>query len=157
MRKLCGIENKPPPTNVFKSLKIYRTRKNIKTIQNLKQVIKNKNVDKNLIKLILTKIENLQRDTKHLRKKRNKIKRSINGNIRNTFKILQWNKGDFQLISKIEEIKTILKDRKPDVLVVNELNLNINEDQNITSIPGFNFECDNLLNVHGIARTGHVD
>ena len=81
---------------------------------------------------------------KYLRKIRNKIKSSINGNIRNIIKITAWNKGSMELSSKIEEIKEIISDKKPNVLIVNELNLDFNDDFNITNINGYKFEVDKL-------------
>ena len=69
-------------------------------------------------------------------------------------KIIAWNKGSLQLISKIAEIKEIIKEKKPDVLIVNELQLDNNDDYNIINIQGYNFECDSLLITNGIARTG---
>ena len=70
----------------------------------------------------------------HLRRKRNISKITSNGNIKTTFKIIQWNKGNFHLITKINEPKHYVKDKNPFILIVNELNPNVNEDQNITNI-----------------------
>ena len=69
-------------------------------------------------------------------------------------KIIAWNKGSLQLISKIAEIKEIIKEKKPDVLIVNELQLDNNDDYNIINIQGYNFECDSLLTTNRISRTG---
>ena len=65
-----------------------------------------------------------------------------------------WNKGGFELITKISEIKQIIQQKKPDIFVVNELNLYKNDDINMCNIEGYNFEHDNLLKTRGVARTG---
>ena len=90
---------------------------------------------------------------KYLRKVRNRKKRSINGN-RNVIKLTAWNKGGMDLEMKIDEIKVIIEEKKPQILIVNELNLNIESDYNITNIKGYNFEIDQLYEKNGIGRTG---
>ena len=91
---------------------------------------------------------------KYLKKRENSKQRSINGNIRKVIKLIAWNKGSIQLISKIGEINEIIKEKKPDVLIVNELQLDNNDDYNITNIQRYNFECDSLITTNGITRTG---
>ena len=44
--------------------------------------------------------------------------------------------------------------KKPDIFIVNELNLDFNSDYNITNIEGYNFEIDKLFKSNGIGRTG---
>ena len=90
-------------------------------------------------------------DRKYLRKINNKTKRSINGNIRKVIKIVAWNKGNCELISKIDEIKVIVQQKKPDIFIVNELNLYKNDDTNMCNIHGYKFEHDNLLKTNGVS------
>ena len=37
-----------------------------------------------------------------------------------------------------------MEDKKPEILIVTELQLDLNSDFNMTSMPGYNFEIDNL-------------
>ena len=69
-------------------------------------------------------------------------------------KIIGWNKGNLDLISKIDDIKVIINQKKPDVFVINELNMYKNFDPKMFAIDGFNFESDNLFKTRGVARTG---
>ena len=91
---------------------------------------------------------------KFLNKINNKRKRSINGNIKKVIKITAGNKGNFEFVSKIDQINEILEDKKPDIFVVNELNLNYNHDYNITAIKGYNFVIDQFFLKNGIGCTG---
>ena len=90
-------------------------------------------------------------------KKSNKLKRSINGNINtydNKIKIIQWNKGSSDILNMLQEIKDIIKIQKPEVFIINELNLE--DDINIESIniKGYSLEIDQLMEKSGISRTG---
>ena len=102
-RKICGIEEVKSKNNSI-SLKITEAKIKFKILKELKCLLRIKSLNQSDKNLILTKIEKLVNSMKHLRKKRNKSKRSSNGNIENIFKILQWNKGNFDLITKIEEL-----------------------------------------------------
>ena len=93
-------------------------------------------------------------DLKYRRKILNKTKRASNGNIKNIIKITSWNKGNSDLKYKINIIKEVINEKKPEILTINELNLDLNEDPNIVNIKGYNFEVDNLYELRGIGRTG---
>ena len=121
--------------------------------------MKNLKISKKILKNIKSKklkskVFKLCNDRKYLRKINNKTKRSINGNIRKVIKIVAWNKGNCELISKIDEIKVIVQQKKPDIFIVNELNLCKNDDTNMCNIHGYKFEHDNLLKTNGVSRTG---
>ena len=83
----------------------------------------------------------------------NSIIKAINGNI-NGMKVTCWNKTDAPLIKKINDIKQILCNDKPHVLIVNELNLNDFQFRGITKFPNYRFKSDRLLHSIGKARTG---
>ena len=91
---------------------------------------------------------------KNIRKLRNKVQHALNGNIQNVIKLTCWNKGNGSLEAKMEQIKVIVKNKKPDIFIVTELELDINDDINITNINGYNFEVDKLMEKNGIGRTG---
>ncbi len=77
----------------------------------------------------------------------------INGNIRNNIKIMQWNKGQIDLTEKIEEVKDLINNFKPEILVINDANFNSHEDISLIKIKGFSLEVDNLMNDHKVNRT----
>ena len=91
---------------------------------------------------------------KNIRKLRNKVQHALNGNIQNVIKLTCWNKGNGSLEAKMEQIKVIVKNKKPDIFIVTELELDINDDINITNINGYDFEVDKLMEKNGIGRTG---
>ena len=54
------------------------------------------------------------------RKRRNKKKKMINGNINsNRLKIMQINKGNSPILNKFNEIKDMICEKNPDILVIN--------------------------------------
>ena len=80
-------------------------------------------------------------------KKRNKRIKIKNGNINNNrIKIVQWNKGSCKILNGMIEIREIIKNRKPDVFIINEFNLEEIIDKKIVNIDGYNLELDNLDN-----------
>ena len=71
----------------------------------------------------------------------------------NKMKILQWNKGNSQIIYKMNEIKDIMKEKKPSIFIINELNIDdITNVMNI-NINGYTLELDELRK-NGMSRTG---
>ena len=102
------------------------------------------------LRLILRKI---QRFTISQKKIKNRRKRSENGNINKTMKIMQWNKGNSFLRNKIEDIKDIIRKHKPEVLVINEVHLNMDDDQTILNIKGYRVETDSLMESQKTIRT----
>ena len=83
----------------------------------------------------------------------NSLIKAVNGNIKG-MKITCWNKTNAPLMTKINDIKEILKNDKPHVLIVNELNLNEDQHKGITNYQNYKFESDKLLHSIGKARTG---
>ena len=84
----------------------------------------------------------------------NKKKRSINGNIVNQkIKIIQFNKGGSAIHKKINEIKDIILKEKPEILILNEFNLEQNIDPRNIQLKGYNLEHDQLID-RGVSRTG---
>ena len=84
----------------------------------------------------------------------NKIKRAMNGNINKNLKIMSWNKGNSYIKHSIEDIRDLIYNHKPDILVINELRLFEDEDISIASIKGYNLEVDNLREKYKESRTG---
>ena len=82
---------------------------------------------------------------KNIRKLRNKVQHALNGNIKNVIKLTCWNKGNGSLAAKMEQIKVIVKNKKPDIFIVTVLELDMNDDINITNINGYDFEVDKLM------------
>ena len=64
----------------------------------------------------------------------NSLVKAINGNI-NDLKVTCCNKTDAPLLKKINDIKQILSNDKPHVLIINELNLNDYQFRGITNFP----------------------
>ena len=79
-----------------------------------------------------------------LRKKANKLQKSTNGNISNKIRIISWNKADLNITMKLNNIKQIIVKNKPQILIINELNLENNQFSGITNINGYNFISDSL-------------
>ena len=148
----AGGTDKLTNLSLMSKLNVKHKKLKLKRLKNLLKIankVKSHKTKKIIIKL--------GKDLKYLRKRVNKKQKAVNGNIRNvkkSIKILGWNKGGFELISKIDEIKLILQQKKPDVFIVNELNLYKNDDQNLCNMEGYNFEHDNLLKTRGVSRTG---
>ena len=94
------------------------------------------------------------RNSKYLRKIHNKLVRSINGNIKNVIKITAWNKGGLDLNMKRNQIKEIIEDKKSDIVIVNELNLDYNSDPNIANIKDFPFQVDKLYKKMALVALG---
>ena len=116
-------------------------------------LVKISQLKSNRLKLIAIKYRKYLKSEK---KKKNRLKRSENGNIRSVLKIMSWNKGknDISKMGNIEEIKELIKDKKPDILFINELNLKDTDDIGNMNIINYNFEHDLLYFSNGIARLG---
>ena len=81
----------------------------------------------------------------HLKKNlRNKLIKSLNGNIKNQICILLWNKGNSLLKNKIQELRDIVTEKKPEIFVVNEFNHSNEEDMSPTHIEGYQIELDTV-------------
>ena len=57
------------------------------------------------------------------------------------------------LINSILEIKDIIKDKKPDIFVINELNIKADTNVENVNIDGYKLEIDRLI-LRGMSRTG---
>ena len=68
--------------------------------------------------------------------------------------ILQLNKGNSDLNSKVQEINNLLVQYKPHILILNELNLDHRDKVTPKMFPQYTLEVDNLREVDGLARTG---
>ena len=98
------------------------------------------------------KIKQIKKDIKKdknrkwgiLHKNRNKIKKMENGNIRNSIKILSWNKGSSLIKNSIEDLRDMVNDYKPEVFILNEFNLLSGEDPAIAKIHGYRLEIDKI-------------
>ena len=160
INKILGLNEKHIAVGADKSASLsLSSRLNVKKSKNMLRRLNKLSKVVNYIRNSKTKMNviKLLRDSKYLRKHTNKIKKAVNGNInhvKKVIKVLGWNKGSFDLSTKIDEIKTILKQKKPDIFIINELNLYKNYDINMCSAEGYNFEHDNLYKSRGVARTG---
>ena len=79
----------------------------------------------------------------------NKYMKMKNGNIKTQLKILSWNKGNNDAINAKQKIIN-----KPNILSINELNLNTQDEKRIMNIEGYKLEldqCDKNTEYH---RTG---
>ena len=70
-------------------------------------------------------------------KKRNKQIKSKNGNINSTIKITHWNAGSGHWVNKRTEIQNIIDSRKPDILLLSEANLFLENLSHEICIPGY--------------------
>ena len=95
----------------------------------------------NKLKKIITKIE---RHTIFTKKIRNRIKKSENGNQRNKMKIMLWNKGSKNYLKVLPIIKNTIKQDKPDIYVINEVELRHDQDIKLAKIEGYRMEHDSL-------------
>ena len=78
------------------------------------------------------------------KKIRNRIKRAVNGNIKNQIHLMLWNKGNSNIRNKIQEIRDIVEQDKPEILVINEFNHKKDEDLSNTIINGYQLELDQV-------------
>ena len=66
---------------------------------------------------------------------------------------MSWNKGNSLATNRKIDIDLILDYDKPEILVITEFNLEINEDINKMAHINYNMELDNLYEKNGICRT----
>ena len=119
-------------------------------IQNEDDTVKNtKNENKKKIK----KLKIPKKLYKKSHKKMNKKKKIENGNNNNKLKILQWNKANSNIINCLNEIKDIIKEKTPDIFVINEFNLDSETDIRAINISGYDIEIDDLIK-RKLSRTG---
>ena len=69
-------------------------------------------------------------------------------------RIIPWSKADLNIAMKINNIKQIIIKQKPQIQVINELNLNSKQYAGITNIPGYNFISDCFIKSQHNARIG---
>ena len=86
-------------------------------------------------------------------KKRNKLVKAINGNINRSLKIISWNKGNSYIKNSIDDIRQIILEQKPDILVLNELRFENDNHQAQVLIDGYTLEMDNLRFNYQESRT----
>lgn len=89
-----------------------------------------------------------------MRKMLNKKQKTINGNTKNKIRIISFNKADENIAAKMNNINQIIIKQKPQILIVNELNLRFNQYSGITNIKGYNFITDVLINSKNNVRIG---
>lgn len=82
----------------------------------------------------------------------NLIKSKQTNTIKTGIKIIQWNKGSSKLYKRIPNIDTILLDHSPQILIINEANVN-NEELKHIHFNSYNIETDNLIRDNIQART----
>ena len=71
----------------------------------------------------------------------NSLVKAINGNINNNnFNIISWNKGNSHLSNRMEAIKQIIINNKPQVLIICELNFKQEDHLSLTNIQGYKFK-----------------
>ena len=71
-------------------------------------------------------------------KERNKKIKIENGNINsNKLKILLWNKANSNIMNRINEIRDIAIERKPDIIIINEFNQEDDTNEDQVHINGF--------------------
>ena len=116
------------------------------------QKVKTKGYSQIKIKEIIKKA---RRFFKSERKLRNRKVRAINGNGKgsNELKILQWNKGRLNIVTQMTEIRNMFRKFKPDIFVINEVELHISEDPNIMNVSGYTIEYDSMMKNNNIVRT----
>ena len=71
----------------------------------------------------------------------------------NNFIIIQINKGKSEFQNNIQNIKILLEDKKPHVLMINESNLSVYDNISKHSFPNYNFEKDQLGPISKQSRT----
>ena len=69
-------------------------------------------------------------------------------------KFVQINKGDAGMYSRIEKIQNVISEHKPQVLVINEINLKGTDQISRSQFPNYSMEMDNLDVVDTMSRTG---
>ena len=69
-------------------------------------------------------------------------------------KIVQINKGNSEFHNQTEQLKHMIENLKPMIIIINELNLNTADTISREQFPEFNLETDNLDKVDQTARTG---
>ena len=68
-------------------------------------------------------------------------------------KFVQINKGQSGFYNKIGDIKTIIVIHKPDVLIINEANMNVKDDMSKYQFQGYILEVDQLASISKRIRT----
>ena len=86
-------------------------------------------------------------------KAHNALMHAANGNIKRYISIVQWNKANSLIRNTIDRIKDIAAEIKPDVIILNEVNLCKTEDDVILNLHGYNVEKDDLGSTYGKVRT----
>ena len=71
-----------------------------------------------------------------------------------TLKFVQINKGDSDFLSRTDQINDIIKNHKPNIVVINELNCKNDDNVARGQFPQFKLETDNLDIVDQMSRTG---
>ena len=85
-------------------------------------------------------------------KKTNKLIKCINGNIKSNINITHWKAGNGHWINKRTEIQNILDCRKPDILLISEANLFLENQPHETCIPGYKLITSCSFEILGYTR-----
>ena len=127
-----GSDEVPPKLNGLMSQKVIETRQIILTLVTIQHNHYQHSLLENTPFLICRKILN-------------KMRRSTNGNIGDSLKVIHWNLGARLWTNKLEEIELLLTEKKPDLCFLSEANLwSYMEDHEIT-IPGHNIILPNTM------------
>ena len=130
-----------------------------KKIKNQKSKLKNKK-QKNKIKKNTKNTKKTIKINKYTKKQikiskkqKNKIKHSENGNINKNLVLMNWNKGNSKFLHRIDTIRHIIQEHRPDIFAIQEANLSNSDDIRLAQVQGYYLETDQLIQYKNLART----
>ena len=85
-------------------------------------------------------------------KLRNKVQKSINGNGKNTIQVYHWNMGPRHWVQKVDDIRAIVDDIKPEYMFISESNLYEKDPQHSCLIEGYDIIKPPSASIIGISR-----
>ena len=145
LNKKILFDDNIPNSKVNIATKYCKTTNLYHKIQNKKiEKIRKGSKKKIFSKLEMSSIRDFSTSITSEKKLRNKLIKSLNGNIKNQICILLWNKGNSLLKNKIQELRDIVTEKKPEIFVVNEFNHSNEEDMSPTHIEGYQIELDTV-------------
>ena len=83
---------------------------------------------------------------------RNKIIKSYNGNRRKAVSVIHWNMGSSFWKHKLVEIKSIISEKNPDILIISEANIFKNDNDYELHIPDYHIILPNTMELVGNCR-----
>ena len=75
-----------------------------------------------------------------------------NGNIKSTLKLSHWNLGSRHWVNKTNEIQHFVDTKKPDILIISEANIFLEDPDHQTLIPGYTLIKSAAINTMGYSR-----